>query len=226
MTGYESKKAAAQAKTIDEVNWADHEPNGLAQPAQEPASVTYKEVADTMNMLWRGKPKQVAIAIEMENMRLYTAPPQPAPVDIASLVEGMEVSIDVSTGEHDYGNRLFGTVTLVQESQYGKHGLILLVQNPEANFETPQPAQKPVAWLYEGEYSSGSYSGNYFAWNVTMNKNATNAARKVKPLYTKPPHPSWVGLTHEQAKALVNKYGRDPLNLVFQTEAKLKEKNS
>jgi len=37
MTGYESKKAAAQAKTIDEVNWADHEPNGLAQPAQKPA---------------------------------------------------------------------------------------------------------------------------------------------------------------------------------------------
>jgi hypothetical protein len=32
MTGYESKKAAAQAKTIDEVNWADHEPNGVAQP--------------------------------------------------------------------------------------------------------------------------------------------------------------------------------------------------
>ena len=26
-------------------------------------------------------------------------------------------------------------------------------------------------------------------------------------------------LTHEQAKALVAKYGNDPLNLVFQTEA-------
>jgi hypothetical protein len=53
-----------------------------------------------------------------------------------------------------------------------------------------QPAptvQKPVAWMYEGEYSSGSYSGNYFEWRVTMNKNATNAARKVKPLYTTPP---------------------------------------
>jgi len=29
MTGYKSKKAAAIAKTIDEVNWADHEPDGL-----------------------------------------------------------------------------------------------------------------------------------------------------------------------------------------------------
>ena len=28
MTGYESKKKAASAKTIDEVNWLDHEPDG------------------------------------------------------------------------------------------------------------------------------------------------------------------------------------------------------
>ena len=33
MTGYQSKKAAAQA--IDKVNWADHEPDGLEQPEQE-----------------------------------------------------------------------------------------------------------------------------------------------------------------------------------------------
>ena len=39
MTGYKSKRAAAQAKTIDQVNWADHEPNGLAQPAQELVAV-------------------------------------------------------------------------------------------------------------------------------------------------------------------------------------------
>jgi hypothetical protein len=28
MTGYQSKKKAAIAKTIDEVNWIDHEPDG------------------------------------------------------------------------------------------------------------------------------------------------------------------------------------------------------
>jgi len=45
MTGYESKKAAALAKTIDEVNWLDHEPNGVTKPAQEPVfwSVTGKD---------------------------------------------------------------------------------------------------------------------------------------------------------------------------------------
>ena len=65
-----------------------------------------------------------------------------------------------------------------------------------------QPAQKPVAWLYEGEYSSGSYSGNYFAWNVTMNKHATNAARKVKPLYTAPQQRPWVGITDEEMESI------------------------
>ena len=35
MTGYQSKKKAASAKTIDEVNWADHEPDGLVHTAQE-----------------------------------------------------------------------------------------------------------------------------------------------------------------------------------------------
>lgn len=112
MTSYPSKKKAAQAKTIDEVNWADHEPDGrraaqepvgevtevndsgfkcefnqrLAagtklytippQPAQEPASITYKEVADAMNKLRKGTFEQRQIADEMENKRLYTSPPQ------------------------------------------------------------------------------------------------------------------------------------------------------
>jgi hypothetical protein len=34
MTGYQSKKKAASAKTIDQVNWADHEPDGLVHTAQ------------------------------------------------------------------------------------------------------------------------------------------------------------------------------------------------
>lgn len=37
MTGYQSKKKAASAKTIDQVNWADHEPDGLVHTAQEHA---------------------------------------------------------------------------------------------------------------------------------------------------------------------------------------------
>jgi hypothetical protein len=88
---------------------------------------------------------------------------QPAvqePKEIAELVEGMEVSIDVSTGDHDSGNRLFGTVTLAQENQGSKHGLILLVQNPEANFKTatppaaqPAPVQEP--WGFHIQFNNG-----------------------------------------------------------------------
>jgi len=94
--------------------------------------------------------------------------------NIAAFVEGMEVSIDVSTGEHDSTHRLFGVVTLIQENQGSKHGLILLVQEPKANFKealaqpepcdmgdicigcsprnadgscpSSQPEQEPVAW--------------------------------------------------------------------------------
>jgi len=35
MTGYQSKKKAASAKTIDEVNWSDHEPDGRRATAQD-----------------------------------------------------------------------------------------------------------------------------------------------------------------------------------------------
>jgi hypothetical protein len=72
------------------------------------------------------------------------AAPVQEPKEIAELVEGMEVSIDVSTGDHDSGNRLFGTVTLAQENQGSKHGLILLVQDPEANFKTATPPAQPA----------------------------------------------------------------------------------
>jgi hypothetical protein len=56
-----------------------------AQPApvQEPVVFTYKEVADTMNALWGGTLKQVQIATELANTKLYTTPPaaQPAVPD-------------------------------------------------------------------------------------------------------------------------------------------------
>jgi len=74
-----------------------------------------------------------------------TEQPVQEPTDIAALVEGMEVSIDVSTGEHDSDSRLFGTVTLAQENQGSKHGLILLIQDAEPNFQPAPPVQGPVA---------------------------------------------------------------------------------
>ena len=49
--------------------------------------------------------------------------------------------------------------------------------------------QKPVAWLYEAEYSSGGYSDNYFEWRITRNKPDLYGARRIKPLYKAPPPP-------------------------------------
>jgi len=46
------------------------------EPAQEPVSVTYKEVADAMNSLWNGTLEQHQIAEQMANKKLYTAPQQ------------------------------------------------------------------------------------------------------------------------------------------------------
>jgi hypothetical protein len=54
MTGYQSKKAAAQAKTIDEVNWVDHEPNGLVHTAQEPVAMRLCRSCNGTGMQYTG----------------------------------------------------------------------------------------------------------------------------------------------------------------------------
>ncbi|EAM9000459.1 DUF551 domain-containing protein [Salmonella enterica] len=51
------------------------------------------------------------------------------------LIEGMEVSIDVSTCDADAGHRYFGTVTEVSELDTAKNGYILLVQDAKPNFD-------------------------------------------------------------------------------------------
>lgn len=55
-------------------------------------------------------------------------------------VEGMAVSVDVSTCDADAGHRYFGTVTEVSELDTAKNGYILLVQDAEPNFTPPAPA--------------------------------------------------------------------------------------
>ena len=113
---------------------------------------------------------------------------QQEPLNIAALVEGMEVSIDVSTGDHDSGNRLFGDVTLVQENQGSKHGLILLVQEPEANFKkaAQQPAQQqePVAWIWK--YANGEEEV-VFVPPRHVDATHIDAPSTITPLYTFPP---------------------------------------
>lgn len=56
------------------------------------------------------------------------------PEHLYQLIEGMFVSVDVSTGDEDAGHRLFGKVDLVQDCPGKKNNVGLLVQEVEANF--------------------------------------------------------------------------------------------
>ncbi|EPD0156862.1 TPA: DUF551 domain-containing protein [Salmonella enterica] len=66
---------------------------------------------------------------------LQGAEPVSQTYTLPELIEGMEVSIDVSTCGADAGNRYFGTVTEVSELYTAKNGYILLVQDAEPNFD-------------------------------------------------------------------------------------------
>lgn len=76
---------------------------------------------------------------QMELARIALASLGAEPVsqtyNLPELIEGMEVSIDVSTCDADAGNRYFGTVTEVSELDTAKNGYILLVQDAKPNFD-------------------------------------------------------------------------------------------
>lgn len=55
--------------------------------------------------------------------------------NLPNIIEGMSVSVDVSTNDHDSGNRLFGVVNEVMEDPYDKNGYTLLVYETEPNFD-------------------------------------------------------------------------------------------
>lgn len=66
---------------------------------------------------------------------LQGAEPVSQTYNLPELIEGMEVSVDVSTCDADSGNRYFGTVTEALELDTAKNGYILLVQDAEPNFD-------------------------------------------------------------------------------------------
>ncbi|BEC85442.1 ead/Ea22-like family protein [Escherichia coli] len=124
----------------------------------------------------------LALLGELETAKKRIAELEAEPVsqayNLPELIEGMEVSIDVSTCDADLGNRYFGTVTEVSELDTAKNGYILLVQDAEPNFDvngnspgTPDswiscsermPDKLiPVMVMYEdGEMWSAMWNGN------------------------------------------------------------------
>lgn len=95
--------------------------------------------------------------------------------NLPELIEGMEVSIDVSTCDADAGNRYFGTVTEVSELDTAKNGYILLGQDAKPNFDVNGNSQViPDGWIScsermpeQGAYISAvSKHGEYVAGQV------------------------------------------------------------
>ena len=92
------------------------------------------------------------LRVELEAAKKRIAELEAEPVsqayNLAELIEGMEVSIDVSTCDADLGNRYFGTVTEALELDTAKNGYILLVQDAEPNFDVNGNSPvTPDAWI-------------------------------------------------------------------------------
>ena len=88
---------------------------------------------------WSDLPERAEAALAAQ------AVPQRPALDLAELIKGMSVSVDVSTNDADIGNRYFGTVGEVMECAGDKHGLTLLVDDVEPNFRQPaHVVQEPL----------------------------------------------------------------------------------
>ena len=213
MTGYQSKRAAAQDK--------------LAQPAQKPVAWMWrcKPYYDYPN--WEVSLKRPADSGRdgnkktdgYEDVPLYAAPPQPAQKPVAWL-------------EPEWGEKIcpeVGYEVTMTDDHPKDLGWIPLAAQPE---------QEPVAWqLWVGADTPPNAPMGWHFYNTydslrsaevsarTINSYKQSPFAKVVPLYTAPPQRPWVGLTDKEAQ-LIYDMGRTPTGMMEMVEAKLKEKNN
>ncbi|MDM1166487.1 ead/Ea22-like family protein [Escherichia coli] len=124
----------------------------------------------------------LALLGELETAKKRIAELEAEPVsqayNLPELIEGMEVSIDVSTCDADLGNRYFGTVTEASELNTAKNGYILLVQDAEPNFDVNGKSPvTPDGWISCSDrmpedtkmllaFSQGEIVAAYWNWVV------------------------------------------------------------
>ncbi|EYD92503.1 ead/Ea22-like family protein [Escherichia coli] len=122
----------------------------------------------------------LALLGELETAKKRIAELEAEPVsqayNLPELIEGMEVSIDVSTCDADLGNRYFGTVTEALELDTAKNGYILLIQDAEPNFDVNGNSPvTPDGWISCSErmpddtkmllaFSQGQIVAAYWNW--------------------------------------------------------------
>lgn len=122
----------------------------------------------------------LALLGELETAKKRIAELEAEPVsqayNLPELIEGMEVSTDVSTCDADLGNRYFGTVTEALELDTAKNGYILLIQDAEPNFDVNGNSPvTPDGWISCSErmpddtkmllaFSQGQIVAAYWNW--------------------------------------------------------------
>jgi hypothetical protein len=79
---------------------------------------------------------------------------------------------------------------------------------------------EPVVWMYQDK------STNEVRFQKHMRDFVDHGQTYEMPLYTTPPQREWQGLTADEQIALVAEHKDTPVTLMFETEAKLKEKNN
>ncbi|MEB8182864.1 ead/Ea22-like family protein [Escherichia coli] len=122
--------------------------------------------------------KQALLEASEKRIAELEAEPVSQAYNLPELIEGMEVSIDVSTCDADLGNRYFGTVTEASELDTAKNGYILLVQDAEPNFDVNGKSPvTPDGWISCSDrmpedtkmllaFSQGEIVAAYWNWVV------------------------------------------------------------
>ena len=212
MTGYESKRAAAQDK--------------LAQPAQEPVAVYgYCPECGAKGVMRERRPNGNDKCANGHTYPSNTStPPQPAQEPVACAeCERLRSALKRANGLAEHFERawyLRGD-EIEQLNAQPEQEPVCPACKAEVLYECvacsnnnypPQPAQEPVAWRYRGNLHEFDPSD----W----------ATGPVTPLYTTPPQRPWVELTDEKIalidwESLVTK--KDCVRAI---EAKLKEENT
>ncbi|EFA4267304.1 DUF551 domain-containing protein [Escherichia coli] len=122
----------------------------ITDKKQYPSDQYLNELITNMEFAARAPVEVVrAMAAELQKRReADSAEPVSQTYNLPELIEGMEVSIDVSTCDADLGNRYFGTVTEALELDTAKNGYILLVQDAEPNFDVNGNSPgTPDSWI-------------------------------------------------------------------------------
>ncbi len=152
----------------------------LTDKKQYPSEQYLNELITNIEFAARAPVEVVrAMAAELQKRReADSAEPVSQTYNLPELIEGMEVSIDVSTCDADLGNRYFGTVTEALELDTAKNGYILLVQDAEPNFDVNGNSPvTPDGWISCSDrmpedtkmllaFSQGEIVAAYWNWVV------------------------------------------------------------